>query len=142
MPAGGEPRKLTSVNDALMAELRLPTVEYVHFKSKDGTSVAGYLYKPPDYQPGVKYPTILKPRGGPVWAYYAEFNFDPQLYAANGFVVLTPNPRGSSGYGLDYCKAIFADWGHKDYEDDIAMVDYAVAQGLAELIISKQRDGS
>ena len=50
----GELRKLTSVNDALMAELRLPTVEYVHFKSKDGTSVAGYLYKPPDYQPGVK----------------------------------------------------------------------------------------
>ena len=80
----------------------------------------------------MKYPTILKPHGGPVWAYYAEFNFDPQLYAANGYVVLTPNPRGSSGYGLDYCKAIFADWGHKDYEDDMAMVDYAVAQGIAD----------
>ena len=53
----------------------MPTVEYVHFKSKDGTTVAGYLYKPPDYQPGVKYPTILKPHGGPVWAYYAEFQF-------------------------------------------------------------------
>ena len=132
LPAGGELRKLTSVNDALMAELRLPTVEYVHFKSKDGTTVAGYLYKPPDYQPGVKYPTILKPHGGPVWAYYAEFNFDPQLYAANGYVVLTPNPRGSSGYGLDYCKAIFADWGHKDFEDDMAMVDYAVAQGITD----------
>jgi dipeptidyl aminopeptidase/acylaminoacyl peptidase len=132
LPAGGELRKLTNVNDALMAELRLPTVEYVHFKSKDGTSVAGYLYKPPDYQLGVKYPTILKPHGGPVWAYYAEFNFDPQLYAANGYVVLTPNPRGSSGYGEDYCKAIFADWGHKDYEDDMAMVDYAVAQGIAD----------
>ena len=129
---GGELRKLTSVNDALMAELRLPTVEYVHFKSKDGTTVAGYLYKPPDYKPGVKYPTILKPHGGPVWAYYAEFNFDPQLYAANGYVVLTPNPRGSSGYGLDYCKAIFADWGHKDFEDDMAMVDYAVAQGFSD----------
>ena len=53
-------------------------------------------------------------------------------YAANGYVVLTPNPRGSSGYGLDYCKAIFADWGHKDFEDDMAMVDYAVAQGIAD----------
>jgi dipeptidyl aminopeptidase/acylaminoacyl peptidase len=132
LPPGGELRKLTSVNDALMAELRLPTVEYVHFKSKDGTSVAGYLYKPPDYQPGVKYPTILKPHGGPVWAYYAEFNFDPQLYAANGYVVLTPNPRGSSGYGEAYCKAIFADWGHKDFEDDMAMADYAVTQGIAD----------
>ncbi|MFZ3217100.1 MAG: S9 family peptidase [Candidatus Acidiferrales bacterium] len=131
-PPEGELRKLTSVNDALMAELQLPNVEYVHFKSKDGTTVAGYLYKPLGYRPGVKYPTILKPHGGPVWAYYAEFNFDPQLYAANGYVVLTPNPRGSSGYGLDYCKAIFADWGHKDFEDDMAMVDYAVAQGLAD----------
>jgi dipeptidyl aminopeptidase/acylaminoacyl peptidase len=132
LPADGELRKLTTTNDALMAELRLPDVEYVHFKTKDGTTVAGYLYKPPDYQPGVRYPTILRPHGGPVWAYYAEFNFDPQLFAANGYVVLTPNPRGSSGYGQDYCKAIFADWGNKDFADDIAMVDYAVAQGIAD----------
>jgi dipeptidyl aminopeptidase/acylaminoacyl peptidase len=46
--------------------------------------------------------------------------------------VLFPSPRGSSGYGQDYCKAIFADWGHKDYEDDMAMVDYAIAQGIAD----------
>ncbi|MGB8439224.1 MAG: S9 family peptidase [Candidatus Acidiferrales bacterium] len=132
LPPDGTLRKLTTTNDALMAELRLPDVEYVHFKSKDGTTVAGYMYKPPDYQPGVRYPTILKPHGGPVWAYYAEFNFDPQLFAANGYVVLTPNPRGSSGYGQDYCKAIFADWGDKDFADDMAMVDYAVAQGIAD----------
>jgi dipeptidyl aminopeptidase/acylaminoacyl peptidase len=132
LPADGELQKLTTANDALMAELRLPGVEYVHFNSKDGTTVAGYLYRPPDYQPGVRYPTILKPHGGPVWAYYAEFNFDPQLFAANGYVVLTPNPRGSSGYGQDYCKAIFADWGNKDFADDMAMVDYALAQGIAD----------
>ena len=110
----------------------MPEVAYVHFKSEDGTTVAGYLYKPVGYQAGVKYPTILRPHGGPVWAYYAEFQFDAQLFAANGYAVLTPNPRGSSGYGLDYCKAIFADWGHKDFEDDMAMVDYAVAQGIAD----------
>jgi dipeptidyl aminopeptidase/acylaminoacyl peptidase len=132
LPGEGELQKLTTANDALMAELHLPDVEYVHFKSKDGTTVAGYLYKPPDYQPGARYPTILKPHGGPVWAYYAEFNFDPQLFAANGYVVLTPNPRGSSGYGQDYCKAIFADWGNKDFADDMAMVDYAVAQGITD----------
>jgi dipeptidyl aminopeptidase/acylaminoacyl peptidase len=130
--AGGELKKLTTTNDAVMAELRLPEVEYVHFKSKDGTTVAGYLYKPVGYQAGVKYPAILRPHGGPVWAYYAEFQFDAQLFAANGYAVLTPNPRGSSGYGLDYCKAIFADWGDKDFEDDMAMVDYAVAQGIAD----------
>jgi dipeptidyl aminopeptidase/acylaminoacyl peptidase len=130
--AGGELKKLTTTNDSVMAELRLPEVEYVHFKSKDGTTVAGYLYKPVGYQAGVEYPTILRPHGGPVWAYYAEFQFDAQLFAANGYAVLMPNPRGSSGYGLDYCKAIFADWGRKDFEDDMAMVDYAVAQGIAE----------
>jgi dipeptidyl aminopeptidase/acylaminoacyl peptidase len=133
LPAdGGDLKRLTTTNDTLMAQIRLPNVEYVHFKSKDGTTVAGYLYEPPDYKPGTRYPTILRPHGGPVWAYYAEFNFDPQLFAANGYVVLTPNPRGSSGYGQDFCKAIYADWGHKDFEDDMAMVDYAVAQGVAD----------
>ena len=133
LPAdGGDLRRLTTTNDALMAQIRLPNVEYVHFKSKDGTTVAGYLYEPPEYKPGTRYPAILRPHGGPVWAYYAEFNFTPQLYAANGYVVLTPNPRGSSGYGQDFCKAIYADWGHKDFEDDMAMVDYAVAQGIAD----------
>jgi dipeptidyl aminopeptidase/acylaminoacyl peptidase len=130
--AGGELKKLTTTNDAEMAEVRLGEVEYVHFKSKDGTTVAGYLYKPVGYQAGVKYPTILRLHGGPIEAYYSEFFFDPQLFAANGYAVLTPNPRGSSGYGLDYAKAIFADWGHKDYEDDMAMVDYAIAQGIAD----------
>ncbi|HEY0701247.1 MAG TPA: S9 family peptidase [Candidatus Acidoferrales bacterium] len=133
LPAGSsELKRLTTTNDAVMAELRLPEVEYVHFKSKDGTLVAGYLYKPVGYEAGKKYPTILRPHGGPVWAYYAEFHFDANLFAANGYAVLTPNPRGSSGYGLDYAKAIFADWGHKDFEDDMAMVDYAVAQGIAD----------
>jgi dipeptidyl aminopeptidase/acylaminoacyl peptidase len=132
LPAGGQLTKLTKTNDALMAELNLPDVEYVRFKSKDGTTVAGYLYKPVGYVAGSKVPTILRPHGGPVWAYYAEFNFDPQLFAANGYAVLTPNPRGSSGYGQDYCKAIFADWGNKDFQDDMAMVDYAVDQGIAD----------
>jgi dipeptidyl aminopeptidase/acylaminoacyl peptidase len=132
LSASGELRRLTKTNDALMSQIQLPSVEYVHFKSKDGTTVAGYLYKPPDYTSGTRYPTILRPHGGPVWAYYAEFNFDPQLFAANGYVVLTPNPRGSTGYGEDFCKAIFADWGHKDFEDDMAMVNYAIAQGLSD----------
>ncbi len=135
LPAGGgsdDLKKLTTTNDAVMSELRLPDVEYVHFKSKDGTTVAGYLYKPVGYEAGKKYPTILRPHGGPVWAYYAEFEFDAQLLAANGYAVLTPNPRGSTGYGMDFAKAIFADWGHKDFEDDMAMVDYAVAQGIAD----------
>jgi dipeptidyl aminopeptidase/acylaminoacyl peptidase len=124
--------RLTRTNDALLAQLKLVQPEYVQFKSKDGTTVHGYLYKPLDYTPGKKVPTILRPHGGPVWAYYAEFTHLAQLFAANGYAVLFPNPRGSSGYGESYAKAIFADWGNKDYQDDMAMVDYAIAQGIAD----------
>lgn len=132
LTVGGELRRLSHTNDALMSQLRVGEVEYVHFKSKDGTAAAGYMTKPPNYEAGKRYPAILIPHGGPVWAWYAEFNFLPQLLAANGYVVLTPNPRGSSGYGQDYCKAIYADWGVKDYQDDMAEVDYSIEQGIAD----------
>jgi dipeptidyl aminopeptidase/acylaminoacyl peptidase len=130
--AGGNLTRLTHTNDALIAQLRLSSGEYVHFKSKDGTVVTGYLYKPLDYSAGKKVPTLLHPHGGPVWAWYAEFQPEIQVFAAQGYAVLLPNPRGSSGYGQKYCQAIFADWGNKDYQDDMAMVDYAVEQGFAD----------
>ncbi len=133
IPASGvSMTRITHVNDAFVMKIKVVTPEYVKFKSKDGTLVAGYLYKPLDYVAGKKYPTLLHPHGGPVGAYYGEFNHFSQLFAANGYVVLEPNPRGSSGYGQDFCKAIYADWGNKDNQDDIAMVDYAIAQGLAD----------
>jgi len=131
-PEGGEPKRITHENDALMTQLQLTVPEYVTFKSKDGTMVRGFLYKPLDYVPGKKYPAILRPHGGPVWSYYAEFTHLAQLFAANGYVVLYPNPRGSTGRGQSYAEAIFADWGNKDFQDDMAMVDYAIARGLVD----------
>jgi len=128
----GKLDRITHTNDPLFSQLKLSDPDYVKFKSKDGTVVAGYLYKPLDYVAGRKYPTILRPHGGPVWAYYAEFAQFAQLFAANGYAVLYPNPRGSTGYGQDYCKAIWADWGNKDYQDDMAMVDYAIEQRIAD----------
>ncbi len=129
---GGKLTQITHRNDALMNQLKLSHGEYVHFKSKDGTTVAGYLYKPLDYVRARRYPTILRPHGGPVWSYYAEFDHLPQLYAANGYVVLYPNPRGSTGYGQKFAQAIWAEWGNKDFQDDLAMVDYAIEQGIAD----------
>jgi len=129
---GSDLTRFTKTNDALISQLRLARVEYVHFKSKDGTPVSGYLYKPLDYTPGKKVPTLLNPHGGPVGQYSASFYHLAELYAANGYAVLLPNPRGSSGYGQKFCEAIFADWGNKDYQDDMAMVDYALAQGIAD----------
>ena len=132
LSVNGKLERITHTNDALLAQLKLSAPEYVKFKSKDGTEVAGYLYKPLDYVAGKKYPTILRPHGGPVWSHYAEFTHLAQFFAANGYAVLLPNPRGSSGYGQDFCKAIWADWGNKDFQDDMAIVDYAIAQGIAD----------
>jgi dipeptidyl aminopeptidase/acylaminoacyl peptidase len=132
LSSGSDLTRLTKTNDALISQLKLSQTEYVRFKSKDGTQVAGYLYKPLDYTPGEKVPTLLNPHGGPVGQYTASFDHLVQLYAANGYAVLQPNPRGSSGYGQKFCEAIFADWGNKDYQDDMAMVDYAQAQGFAD----------
>jgi dipeptidyl aminopeptidase/acylaminoacyl peptidase len=129
---GSDLTRLTKTNDALISQLRLAKVEYIHFKSKDGTSVAGYLYKPPDFDAAKKVSTLLRPHGGPVGEYAASFDHLAQLFAANGYVVLLPNPRGSSGYGQKFCEAIFADWGNKDFQDDMAMVDYALDQGIAD----------
>jgi len=129
---GSDLTRLTKTNDALISQLRLAKAEYVHFKSKDGTSVAGYLYKPVDFDATKKVPTLLRPHGGPVGQYAASFDHLAQLFAANGYAVLLPNPRGSSGYGEKFCAAIYADWGNKDYQDDVAMVDYALEQGIAD----------
>jgi len=129
---GGKLTRVSHVNDDFMKQVRLTAPEYVKFKSKDGTTVTGYLYKPLDYTPGKKYPTLLRPHGGPVWSYYAEYTHLAQLMAANGYVVLLPNPRGSTGQGQAYAYVIHADWGNKDFQDDMAMIDYAIAQGMSD----------
>jgi dipeptidyl aminopeptidase/acylaminoacyl peptidase len=131
-PASGDLRRLTKVNDDAMAGIRLGITDYVQFKSKDGTSVAAYLIKPPGYTTGARYPTILWLHGGPTLSHQAEFDFRAQILAANGYLVVQPNPRGSSGYGEEFCKAIFADWGHEDFDDDMAAVDYVLASGMAD----------
>jgi dipeptidyl aminopeptidase/acylaminoacyl peptidase len=130
---GGELRRLTHQNDAWLAQLKLGKVEEITFKSKDGTPINGLVVKPPDYRPGRRYPTILRIHGGPVWQYYNDFaNFDWQILAAKGYVVVGANPRGSSGRGQKFSRAIWAAWGQKDTEDVLAAVDYLVAQGVAD----------
>ncbi len=129
---GANLRPLTHQNQELLSQLKLGSVEQVSVKSKDGTAVTAFVVKPPDYQPGRKYPAILRIHGGPVGQFQNEFTFEWQILAANGYVVLGANPRGSSGRGEEYCKAIYADWGNKDAQDILAAVDYAVAKGIAD----------
>ncbi len=125
-------RRLTRTNDSLMSGLMLGRVQNVQFPSADGTEIEGFVYTPPDYQPGRRYPTLLRIHGGPVSQYDFAFNFEAQLFAAHGYVVVMTNPRGSSGYGQDFSLGIYQDWGNKDYQDVMAGVDFAIEQGYAD----------
>jgi len=126
----GEQRTFT--NEALLSELELATVEKTRFESEDGTVIEAYLVKPPHFDAARRYPTILRLHGGPVSQYDERFHFEAQLFAANGYVVVLPNPRGSSGYGQAFSRAIWQGWGEKDYEDVMAAVDHAIAFGYAD----------
>jgi dipeptidyl aminopeptidase/acylaminoacyl peptidase len=133
----GRMRQLTAHNDAFLAELKLGSVETLTFKSKDGTEVHGMMVKPPSFVAGRKYPALLWIHGGPNGhdEHSLEldgYQFEPQMFAAKGFVVLRVNYRGGSGRGGAYAKAIYADWGHKEVQDLLAGVDRLVALGIAD----------
>lgn len=124
------PRDLTRHN-AWLADRRLATTRDVSFTS-DGVEIHGILTLPPGYDPKKRYPTIVRLHGGPVYQYSHEFMADWQLYAARGYVVLGINPRGSSGRGFDFARAIYADWGNLDVRDVKAGVDWLIASGVAD----------
>jgi dipeptidyl aminopeptidase/acylaminoacyl peptidase len=132
MLQGGSFEQLTHTNDELMSGITLGDVEKIHFESKDGTPVEGFAVKPPGFVPGTHYPAILLLHGGPQSQYDFSFDFEAQLYAANGYVVVLPNPRGSTGYGQDFCLGIWRDWGGVDFEDVMASVDSIIERGWAD----------
>ena len=128
----GSLRALTSENLAWLAEVQLATTEDFSAKGKDGTIVNGLLVKPAGYHSGTRYPTLLRIHGGPNGQDQHAFNFERELFAANGFAVIAANYRGSAGRGAEYQKAIYADWGNKEVQDLLAAVDQAVAMGVAD----------
>jgi len=128
----GDLRKLTRNNDEMLAGINLAEVENVHFPSADGTEIEGFVFKPLGFQEGVRYPTILRIHGGPVSQYTFGWNYEAQLFAANGYLVVTANPRGSSGYGKAFQMGIWQSWGEKDTQDVIAGVDHVIELGWAD----------
>jgi dipeptidyl aminopeptidase/acylaminoacyl peptidase len=133
MPAGGGTvTSLIRLNEELFSSLRFTAAEEVHYKSADGTAVEGWIVKPPGFDPAKKYPLIVRIHGGPVGQYTDSFDFEHQYLASLGYVVLYTNPRGSSGYGEAFCRAIFADWGNKDYQDVMAGVDHVLSMGFVD----------
>ena len=129
---GGKTRPLSKQNDAWLAGKELGSLEEITGTSRDGTRISGFILKPPGYREGVKYPTLLQIHGGPVAQYTNSFDISWQILAAQGFVVVAGNPRGSSGRGQDFAMGIFAAWGEKDTEDVLSLVDYAVQKGIAD----------
>ncbi len=128
----GELRVLTHHNDELFAAVKLGATEEFSCKAKDGNEVHGLIVKPVDYEAGKKYPTLLRIHGGPNGQDAHSFNFERQLFAANGYVVVNVNYRGSSGRGEKYQTAISADWGNKEVLDLQAATDHVLASGLAD----------
>jgi dipeptidyl aminopeptidase/acylaminoacyl peptidase len=125
-------RQITHQNDALFAELDIAPTEDVNFKSKDGTDVHGLLTYPVGYVKGTRVPLLLRIHGGPNGQDGHSFTFERQFFAANGYAVLAVNYRGSSGRGMKYSRAIFADWGHYEVEDLQAGVDHVIKMGVAD----------
>lgn len=116
-------RKVVDVNSFLNTK-KIAATEKISFESYDGTEIFGLLVKPEDFNPNKKYPLLIRIHGGPVSQYGVRFNLEWQVFASNGYVVLAVNPRGSSGRGEEFQKAIFADWGNIDAKDIIAAADF------------------
>jgi len=128
----GKLKKVTKINDELLSGLQLSQVETIKYKSVDDWDIEGFIYKPIGYEAGKKYPTILRIHGGPMSQYNYGFAFHAQLFAANGYVVVMANPRGSTGYGEEFGLGIMKDWGNKDYQDVMNGVDHAIEKGYAD----------
>jgi dipeptidyl aminopeptidase/acylaminoacyl peptidase len=120
-------RQVSSVNRDFMQQFAMSEPDSVTWKSKDGTSIQGYLIKPPMFVERKKYPLLLLIHGGPqgAWANGFSYRWNPQAMASRDYVLLLPNPRGSFGFGQDFTNEISGDWGGKVFEDLMAGVDYA-----------------
>jgi dipeptidyl aminopeptidase/acylaminoacyl peptidase len=129
--------RLTHANDDWLTEVALATVERFTAASADGTEIQAFRYLPPAAAPqhgaaGAPRPALMRLHGGPVAQFSSGFDFELQLMAAHGYHVVAPNPRGSSGRGRDFARAIWQDWGNKDFHDVMAAVDHEIAAGLVD----------
>jgi dipeptidyl aminopeptidase/acylaminoacyl peptidase len=125
-------KKLTRLNESLLKNVQLGEVEELWYKSTDDFDVHGWIVKPPNFDPTMKYPMILVIHGGPHGMYNVGFNFTWQHHAAEGYVVLYTNPRGSSGYGSAFGNAIKNDYPGKDYDDLMNGVDEVIKKGYID----------
>ena len=114
---GGEPVAMTRLNDAVLNAAQLTPLDEVFVNAPDGARVHSFIVKPPGFQPGRKYPVLMLIHGGPqgFWGHAWTYRWNAQVFAAAGYVVVMPNPRGSTGYGQKFIDEINSDWGGRAY---------------------------
>lgn len=127
---GGAGVALTHINDALLANANLTPLEELWVDASDKSRVHSFITKPPNFTPTRKYPVVFLIHGGPegAWGESWTYRWNAQVFASAGFVVVQPNPRGSTGYGQKFIDDINGDWGGKPYDDIMTVVDAVAAQ--------------
>ena len=129
---GAQPKQLTHINDELFSKLNLTEPEEMWHTSFDGKKIQSWIQRPPDFDPNKKYPLILNIHGGPHSAYGYIFDHEFQWMAAKGYVVLYPNPRGSTSYGQEFGNIIQHNYPGDDYKDLMTAVDEVVRRGYID----------
>jgi dipeptidyl aminopeptidase/acylaminoacyl peptidase len=126
---GGSASPLVRMNDSLLDHYQLKPLEEFWVEGAERTRVHSFVVKPPDFDAAQKYPVVFLIHGGPqgAWGESWSYRWNPQVFASAGYVVVMPNPRGSTGYGQRFIDEINADWGGKVYDDIMAVVDHAAA---------------
>jgi dipeptidyl aminopeptidase/acylaminoacyl peptidase len=126
------PEQLTHINDALLKSMTLANAQEISYPSSGGTHIQGWVVKPPNFDPAHHYPLLLEIHGGPQAMFNVRFSPQFQNFAANGYVVLYVNPRGSTGYGTAFGNAIYKHYPGPDYDDLMAGVDTILKQGFVD----------
>ncbi|MEX2271572.1 MAG: S9 family peptidase [Vicinamibacterales bacterium] len=124
--------QLTDVNADILAGVKLGKLTEMWYTAPDGLKVQGWYITPPDFDPAKKYPMQLHIHGGPHGMYNVGFNYAWQEHAANGYVILYTNPRGSTGYGSEFGNMIMRAYPSKDYDDLMAGVDALLKKGFVD----------
>jgi len=126
----GKPKRLTDLGHGLLDQRTLGRVEEINFPSSfDQRQIQGWVVYPPDFHAARRYPLLLEIHGGPFAAYGPHFAPETQLYAAQGYVVLYLNPRGSTSYGAEFANLIHQNYPSEDYNDLMDGVDAVIARG-------------
>jgi dipeptidyl aminopeptidase/acylaminoacyl peptidase len=131
---GAKAVSLTHDNDALLAGITMGATQDYWYTGAEGAKVQALMVKPPGFDPAKKYPAVVLIHGGPqgAWEDAWSYRWNPQMFAARGYVIFMPNPRGSTGYGQKFVEEISGDWGGKAYVDIMNGVDQLAAMPFVD----------